>query len=189
MDNNSLYEYSVAPKNQSFQKTIMTILKVLRYLNIVLCILFTVFAFFYSTQFIIFAAMSLITIIVLLFGGRLFYNYYDISYVSGSIRIIKVVNNAYRKMAVTFETKDIITVGRVLSPAFDKYAKDKSVKRIYASPNRLTENDFCVYCSTKYGQTLVYMQYDEKFISYLLRGAGVKVFTKDFIEYLRVQQQ
>ena len=187
MDNSSLYEYSVAPNNQTFQKTMMITLKAFRYLNIAACIFFLILAFGYNTYFVILAGITAVAAIVLFFGGRLFYNFYDISYVSGSVRIIKVINNAYRRLAVTFDTKDILAVGKIFGEPFDKYSKDKSVKRIYASASRLTENDFCVLCYTKFGTTIVYMQYDEKFISYLLRGAGVKVFDKDFIEYLRVR--
>lgn len=185
MDNSSLYEYSVPPKNQTFQKTMMIMLKAFRYLNVAAFILFLIFAFFVNTYFIILAGITAVAAIVLFFGGRLLYNFYDISYVSGSIRIIKVINNAYRRLAVTFETKDILAVGKIFGETFDKNSKDKSVKRIYASASRLTESDFCVLCYTKFGQTIVFMQYDEKFIGYLLRGAGVKVFDKDFIEYLR----
>ena len=187
MDNSSLYEYSVGPKNQTFQKTVMIILKTLRYLNVAGCIFFAILAFAYNTYFIILAAICAVAIIVLFFGGRLFYNFYDIYYVGGSIRVTKVINNAYRRVAATFDTKDVLAVGKIFGETFEKYSKDKSVKRIYASPNRLTESDFCILCYTKFGQSLVYLQYDEKFIGYLLRGAGVKVFDKDFIEYLRVK--
>lgn len=187
MDNSSLYEYSVPPKNQTFQKTMMIMLKTFRYLNVAAFVLFFIFALFVNTYFIILAGITAVAAIVLFFGGRLFYNFYDISYVGGSIRIIKVINNAYRRLAVTFETKDILSVGKIFGETFDKYSKDKSVKRIYASASRLTECDFCVLCHTKFGQTLIFMQYDEKFIGYLLRGAGIKVFDKDFIGYLRAK--
>ena len=40
MDNSSLYEYSVPPKNQTFQKTMMIMLKTFRYLNVAAFVLF-----------------------------------------------------------------------------------------------------------------------------------------------------
>lgn len=189
MENNSLYEYSVAPKNPKLQKTMYLTLKIFRYLNITACIFFFILAFLYNTYYVILAAITAVAAIVLFFGGRLFYNYFDINYVGGSIRITKVINNAYRRVAATFDTKDILAVGKIFGETFEKYSKDKSIKRIYASANRLTESDFCILCYTKFGQTLIYLQYDEKFISYLMRGAGVKVFDKDYIEYLRTKPQ
>lgn len=182
---NNLYEISVAPKNPGQQKTFLLIFNILKYLNLAVIGVCLVIAFSIYNLFYIVALLFVLSYILCLRISRMFYNFYDYTFVDGSIRIIKVVNNKMRRLVIKFDAKDIISVGNLFGETYNKRIKDKTVKNLFASPNPLTENDIAIYLSSGGKEYLLMLEYDEFFIVNVLRSSGINKLDKDFADKIK----
>lgn len=171
-----LYEFSVGPNNLSRSKTFYVICQIMFILSIIALVLSMIF------MTLILILTSLTSAIFFFWVKGKFYNFYDYNFVAGSIRIAKVVNNVKRRKCFLCETKDIENIGLVGGDAYLRYEKDKSYKKVFATPNAVTD-DFCYIVATVEGvKYLVYLEYDETFISCIFAYTGKKVFEKELIE-------
>ena len=183
--NYNLYEISVSPKNDKFQKTLYIIFTILKYLNLTVIGVSLVLTVSLFTYFIVVALIFVVSYLICLYFSSKFYNYYDYSFVGGSIRIIKVVNNKMRRLTIDFDAKNIISIGNVFGETYNKYYKDKSVKNLFASPNAFTEDDIVIYFNKSGKDYLLFLQYDEGFMTVITKYIGTKKLDKDFIEKIK----
>ena len=65
---------------------------------------------------------------------------YDYTFVSGSLRIAKVLKEIKRKPVISIECENISVMDKVSSPAFDRYSS-MGGKKIIATPNVDNEDD------------------------------------------------
>ena len=63
----------------------------------------------------------------------------DCIFVSGSTRIVKVVNYKRRKRMLVFEAKEVEQVGKIGSETFEKWYSSPGIKKLYATPNKYIE--------------------------------------------------
>lgn len=110
------------------------------------------------------------------------YNCYDYIFVTGDVRIIKVVNTKKRKKILIFDSKNVFQVGRYESETFEKHKAAPGTKVIYAPTNKYEADKPKYYIGTvvdgvKY---LVVIECTEKFLYYVLQFSGKHVLEKEF---------
>ncbi len=72
----------------------------------------------------------------LLFKWKQLYDVnYDYVFVSGEIRISKVIHTSKRRLVVRLQPEDILQVGDVDNAAFKEFQKDSSIKTVYCTSN------------------------------------------------------
>ena len=183
--NNNLYEFSKGPSNLIFHKVfyyLFTILKLISTCGIAFSL---VLAFSIDNNWYIVALIFVLSLIITWLSTKYFYNYYDYTYVSGSVRIVKIVNNKYRRLVTDFDAKNIISFGKVFGSTYNKYADDKSVKKYYASPDAITENDICIYYYENGEKALLFMPKDDRFLYVLSRYTGNRKIDEDFLKTIK----
>ena len=177
-----LYEESANPNNMKLQKTIYIIYSVFFWISIA--------AIIFLTMFILFIAFDLgILILDALIAGSTFliwflktkiYYCVDYIFVTGSTRIIKVVNFKRRKKIIIFEANEVKTIGRLWSDTFEKLSSTPSVKKIFATPNKYPEEGFYVLVNQDGIDHLVIMECKETFLQHLVAFTGKNVIEKDY---------
>jgi hypothetical protein len=182
--NKNLYEFSKGPEKEKFHKVMHIIFKILQYLNLAIVGVSLVFAFSVTNVGYFFAVVFALSAILAWFVSTKFYNFYDYSYVEGSIRVIKVLNNQTRRLVVNFDAKNIISYGNIFGETYEKRYNDKSVKKHYASPISLGENDLAILYSENGTYNLLLMPYDENFVAVLSWATGKTKMDKEFKEKL-----
>lgn len=183
--NNKYFEYGVAPKNESKEKSLMMIFKIIKYVFVLIDVLVGYFAFmFINLLWVAFAISLTITLILNYFQNR-FYNFYDLVFVDGRIAVSKIVNNKRRKYLVKFECKSIEKIGFLGGETYEKYLKDKEVKNVYVTDD-LTSNDVCFLINTINKKTLLLLPYNEYFLVQVLKYCGNNKLEKTFIEKFKV---
>lgn len=65
---------------------------------------------------------------------------YDYTFVSGTVKIAKVINNKKRKLLIKFETSDILKIGKIGSSFFEKILKTPMLNFYFYSANDEPEN-------------------------------------------------
>ena len=127
----------------------------------------------------------ILTIIVTILRNK-FYNFYDYNFVDGSFRILKVVNNKYRRMVAVFDKSAVQGIGLINGETYNGCIKNSSVKKLYGFNKRdKDDSEIVVLLNINNASILLFLKYNEKFISYLLRSVGVAKFDKSFIEMLK----
>ena len=139
------YEESSKCQNEKSEKVKYTIFFVLSILSFFLSLLwFFIIIYFLviDENFFVKLLIFLIPLIVFLTSGILFFNIknkfcidYDYSFISGTIRISKVINNSLRKKLYDFTTKTIEKVGCVDSTLYNEYLKNNTIKKVYLTSN------------------------------------------------------
>ena len=186
--NYNLYEFSKGPEKLKFHKTMYAIFSTLKYVNLAIIIIALIIAFSINNTGYFIAVLFLLSYILSWYVAKLFYNYYDYSFVEGSIRVIKVEHNKTRRLVVNFDAKNIISYGKVFGETFEKYNKNKTVKKYYACVDNATDNDLCIAFSNNGVDNLLIMPYDEGFLSVLIRYTGNRKLDKDFLESLKTNE-
>ena len=85
------------------------------------------------------------TLILYFFKRRINVSF-DYVFVSGELRIAKVFNVNKRKLVTRLQQEDILQVGDVEAPAFDRLRADPQVKEVVCTPNGTpAEGKFFMY--------------------------------------------
>ena len=180
---NGLYEFSVAPDIQGKNKVLYVILKILNIINFSVCVLSIVIAYFLDFLFVFVLLIFAISFIVIGIIKKALYSSYDCAYVGGSVRLDKVYNNR-RKRLISFDVKNIIAIGSIESPNYNKYLNDRNVKNIYATPKDFYEKDYFMLINLNSNNYLVTMRYNKLFLSYVLRNINTIIIEKEYKEIL-----
>ena len=166
----TFYEESAINQKEKTQKTIYTILHVVQIIFIVLAVFFAflVFTFFplsgpaegatetelnnyYATQsvgfFALFWMVSFILFAVLLiFIKKRFNISYDYIFVSGELRIARVVNQSKRKLVCILDSETILQVGDMDSTSYERIRSTPGLKEVICTPNTTaSEGKFFLY--------------------------------------------
>ena len=183
--NNNMYEFSVPPVNEKFQKMCYNLISVFMVIDIILGVL----AFFMGLYFIdlfILAIMLAVIAVVLFFVRKKFYNFYDYIFIDGSIRIIRVVNNVKRKKVLVFDVKDIKSIGMLGGSTHEKFNTNKEVKKLYGmGKGELLEGDYVFNVYIDGTNYLLFLRQNETFLRYIVKMIGITKFDKDFIEKIK----
>lgn len=178
--NEILYEESVEPKNLKMQKTFYTVYSILMWISIAVSIVLVCFGGLIFTPFLVLLILFVISAIIFAFVRTRVYYCVDYTFVSGSTRIIKVVNYKRRKKVLVFDAKEVDTVGKVGSETFEKLFKTPNLKKVYATPNSSFDDAYYVFLTQNGVKYMVIMECKETYLSHLVSFAGRNVVEKDY---------
>ena len=179
--NEILYEECAEPKKIKTQKAFYVIYTVLMWTMIVFSILLICFLGYSNF-------LSSLPLLIVSIGSALLFAlartkiYYcvDCIFVSGSTRIIKVVNYKKRKKEIIYEAKEVEQLGKLGSETFEKWYNTPNIKKIYATPNKYIENGYYVVVSQNGNKYLIMLECKENYLQYLVSYTGKQVIEKDY---------
>ena len=151
------------------------------------------FFYFYNLEnfsVLVFAISVLLPIALFLFFrimlGRMknsMYVDYDYTYVSGSIRISKIIRKIKRKNILKFEAGDIVQMGKYGSESYEKLEKSPGIKKMILTSNQ-TPSDGCDFfylqVNTEGSNKLLIFDCSEKFMATILRYSNKTILEKDY---------
>lgn len=108
---------------------------------------------------------------------------YDYTFVTGSVRVSKVIRRIKRKNVMKFETSDILQMGKYGSESYEKLEKTPAMKRVILTSNQSpTEgNDFYyLHVATEGTNKLLVFDCSEKFMATILRYSNKNILEKDY---------
>lgn len=113
---------------------------------------------------------------------RRFYNCYDYIFVTGDIRIVKVINTKKRKAMAIFDSRDVFQVGRYESETYDKLSKTPGIKTIFAPTNKSVYDKEKFYLAATFDgvKHLIVLECTEKFLKHVLMFAGKSILEKEY---------
>lgn len=151
------------------------------------------FFYFYNIEnfnLLVFAVSALLPFALFLFFGIMLgrikntmFVDYDYTYVSGSIRISKVIRRIKRKNILKFETSDIVQMGKYGSETYLKIEKMPGVKKMILTGNQTPSegNDFFyLQVNTEGVNKLLVFDCSEKFMATILRYSNKTILEKDY---------
>ena len=149
----SFYEESAVNINEKKQKTIYTLLHTGQVVFIALAIIWGIFMFGFLPVpnpekgvtfaqilpdwiFFFMVTLSFVGFAVLCHVFKKRFNVsYDYVCVSGELRISKVINQRTRKLVCRLDPADILQVGEIDSPSFDRLSSMPGMKEVVCTPN------------------------------------------------------
>ncbi len=123
-----------------------------------------------------------------IFLGRLKDRYYvdfDYTFISGSIRFSKVINNSKRKKVLNFDVKNIEKIGRIDSNFYAKYfaMPDKKRVALTLNPEPAENKNFYYMVVNAEGQRYLFvLECTETFLMTIYRFTGKIVFDDEFFK-------
>ena len=177
--NEVLYEESAQPKNLKAQKTFYVIYSVLGWLAAAAAVFFLIFSLGNLYALPLIALLAISSFLFFFFRTKIYYCI-DCIFVSGSTRIIKVINYKRRKRILVFEAKEVEQVGKIGSETFEKWYSSPGVKKIYATPNKYLENGYYVVAIVNGVRYLVMFECKEEYLVNLVNFTGKSVIEKDY---------
>ncbi len=144
------YEECAKCANYKKEKTKYSIVNIMSYVSFGLAILWVFivinFVNIQNVNLILTLVINLIPSVIMLVAGILLFKFknrfcidYDYTFVSGSIRISKVVNNKNRFSLVKFNTEFIEKVGLSNSKEYNNYLNNPSIKQFVYTSNQEPE--------------------------------------------------
>lgn len=108
---------------------------------------------------------------------------YDYTFVTGSVRIFKVINKIKRKKVIVFETSNIIKMGKYGSDSYIQLEKMPNQKKLILTNNTTpSENKdfYYLYVNADVGKRLLIFDCTEFFMATVLRYSNKTILEKDF---------
>ncbi len=177
------YEWSVGPTKDQREKTLLSICNVLFVITILTfsILLFLLFLTF-DSGFIVLTIANALFGVALFFLKRRLYTFYDYTYISGEVRIIKLINGKTRRRFLIFDCKDVKLLGKVGSGTYDSLMNSTNYKVKMATPNGYrSENQLYYVNLNNNGENiLLILECDEKFLSYIVSTRGKTIVEKDY---------
>lgn len=177
------YENSAGPQNERTQKLFYKFYQVMFVLAVVVLVISLYFYLLLGDLgFLIFVGFGLIFGTICFFIKRRLMNYYDYTFVSGEIRIVKVVSGKSRKLKLKFDSKDVYQVGKVFSDAYEKLVATPGIKLNVLTPNGLNAKKQLYYIGAKINgeNQITVLECEEKFLSYIVMNRGNSIIEKDY---------
>lgn len=181
-----LYESTVAPQNLKAQKAFYIFYNVLFTACCVAAFLLIYLIFVIDITavpaLLIFLGFVVVFATVCYIIRRKLLLYFDYIYISGEVRIIKVINGKSRKKFLIVQCKDIYKLGMVGSKTFEKLRSTPGIKRKIATPNGMGAQNQLYYLAAKCGgeNTLIILECKEELLSYIVNYSGRSIIEEDF---------
>ena len=108
---------------------------------------------------------------------------YDYSFVSGELRIAKVINVNRRKLVARLDCAEMIQVGDADCPAFERFRTTPGIKTVFCTSNYIaSEGKFFMYIHTDYkGKKLFVLECREELLVNMLKFMKRTVLDHDYI--------
>jgi hypothetical protein len=115
---------------------------------------------------------------------------YDYCFVSGELRISKVFNINRRKLMVRIDCEDMIQVGDIDNPSYERFKSDPMTKEIICTPNvEATEGKFFMYVLANInGKKLYVLECRENLLMNIMKFAKRSVLESDYVMQERKQK-
>jgi hypothetical protein len=108
---------------------------------------------------------------------------YDYCFVSGELRISKVINVNRRKLMARLTTDEMIQIGDVENPSFDRFRSDPTSKTVVCTSNvESTDGKFFMYILAEYnGKKLFVLECREELLMHILKFARRGTLESDYV--------
>ena len=116
---------------------------------------------------------------------------YDYTFVSGELRIIKVMNVNRRKLVTRFESEGILQIGDVETDSYDRLASDPNTKKVFCTSNdSAAEGKFFMYILVEDGGKKLYiLECRETLLMHIMRFAKRSALASDYRPQEKKQAQ
>lgn len=112
-----------------------------------------------------------------------FYLSYDYTFVTGDLRISKVIHNRKRKLQYKLSTDRIVKIGRVGSETYKKLKLSPDIKEVILTPNTDAEEDkefFYIQAQTDAGKRLLVLECRVQLLSQIVRFMKKNILESEF---------
>ena len=108
---------------------------------------------------------------------------FDYVFVSGELRVSKVFNGNRRKLIVRIDCEDMLQVGDVDNPSYERFKSDPKVKEMICTPNgEPDEGKFFMYVLASYnGKTLFVLECRENLLMNIMKFARRTILESDYV--------
>lgn len=108
---------------------------------------------------------------------------YDYCFVSGELRISKVFNVNKRKLIARVDCAEMIQVGDIDNPSYERFKSDPTVKEVVCTPNfEAGEGKFFMYVLAEYnGKKLFVLECRELLLMNIMKFAKRSVLESDYV--------
>ncbi len=108
---------------------------------------------------------------------------YDYSFVSGELRIARVINTTRRRLVTRLQPEDIIQLGDVDNTAFEGLRADPNTKTVYCTSNvEAAEGKFFMYVlAMDNGKKLYVLECREELLMHILRFVKRTTLESDYV--------
>ena len=108
---------------------------------------------------------------------------YDYAFVSGELRISKVININKRKLVARIDCEEMIQFGDVDNPSFERFRNDPNVKTVLCTANDIaSEGKFFMYILAEYnGRKLFVLECRELLLMNMLKFAKRNKLESDYV--------
>ena len=108
---------------------------------------------------------------------------YDYCFVSGELRISKVVNVNRRKLFARIDCENMIQIGDVDNPSYDRFRADPTIKEFICTPNVVAEEGkFFMYVYANHeGKKLCVLECRELLLMNILKFVKRSVLESDYV--------
>lgn len=108
---------------------------------------------------------------------------FDYTFVSGELRISRVINVNKRKLMTRFEVEEILQIGDVDSPSYDRFKADPSVKTVLCTSNEESqEGKFFMYILIgDNGKKLYVLECREELLMQIMKFAKRTALDRDYV--------
>lgn len=115
---------------------------------------------------------------------------YDYCFVSGELRISKVFNINKRKLIARLDCADMIQVGDMDNPSYERFKSDPSVKEVVCTSNyEAAQGKFFMYILADYnGRKLFVLECRENLLMNIMKFAKRSVLESDYVMQERKQK-
>lgn len=127
--------------------------------------------------------VMIVSSIFLLIKRHSFYLSYDYTFVSGELRISKVLHNRKRKLLYRLSDDKLIMIGRVDSETYKKLKASPDNKEDILTPNSEAEEDkefFYIQAATNAGKRILIFECRPQLISTILRYTRRNILESEF---------
>ena len=116
---------------------------------------------------------------------------YDYCFVSGELRISKVININKRKLVAKFETDAIIQFGDADNPSFERFRSDPTAKTVFCTSNDMASpGKFFMYILAEYdGKKLFILECREELLMNILKFAKRTQLESDYVMQEKKQKR
>lgn len=108
---------------------------------------------------------------------------YDYCFVSGELRISKVINVNKRRLVAKFDVENILQLGDADSPSFDRFFADPASKNVVCTSNDVpSEGKFFMYILAEYdGKKLFVLECREALLMNIMKFAKRTALDHDYV--------
>ncbi len=202
----AFYEESALNKNEITEKRLYQILHVVSMVFFAIGLVFAIAFLFnfpwiaptaedkaYQLIFGIVGILSAISFLMCFLFSKLkkrFNVSYDYCFVSGELRISKVFNISRRRLVARLDCEDMLQIGDVDNPSYNRFKADPSIKEVICTPNsEPAAGKFFMYVLASYnGKTLFVLECRENLLMNIMKFAKRNVLESDYVMQERKQK-